>query len=179
MLRRTLWLLGAVVLAGSTGLVCVVIAMRTKSPRLLGAVRRFNRAFTNRLQLRSAGRPGAYASVVRHRGRTSGRFYETPVVPFATDDGFLIALPYGPNTDWLKNVLADGSAVLVTDGRTYSVERPEVISTEQVKDMFPAKEQRTHRRFGVRHCLLVRRVETGDGGGAATGPQVEHSAESR
>jgi hypothetical protein len=160
MLRRALTLLGglAVGLAAFAGF--LVVAMRTKSPRLLRAVRRFNRAFTNKLQRRSAGKPGAYASVIRHQGRVSGRTYETPVVPFATDGGFLISLPYGPNTDWLKNVLASGSAVLVTDGRTYTVDRPEVIATRAVADLFPPNEQRTHRVFGVDQCVRVRRVET-------------------
>lgn len=142
MWRRTLALVGALLLAVGACLVFLIVAMRTKSPRLLGAVRRFNRAFTNKLQRQLAGRPGAYASVIRHRGRTSGRSYETPVVPFATDDGFLIALPYGPNTDWLKNVLASGSAILVTEGRTYTIGRPEIIPTDMVKDVFPL--QRAH-----------------------------------
>jgi hypothetical protein len=71
----------------------VVVAMRTKSPRLLGAVRRFNREFTNKLQRRSAGAPEAYASLIRHRGRRSGRVYETPIVPFVRDDEFLVPLP--------------------------------------------------------------------------------------
>jgi deazaflavin-dependent oxidoreductase (nitroreductase family) len=160
MLRRTTTFVGVLILAFSTWFVFLVLAMRTKSPRLLTTVRRFNRAFMNKLQLRSAGRPGAYASVIRHRGRRSGRTYETPVVPFASDDGFLISLPYGPNTDWLKNVLASGSAVLVTDGRTHTVDRPEVISTAIVKDQFPPNEQRTHRWFGVDQCLQLRSVES-------------------
>jgi deazaflavin-dependent oxidoreductase (nitroreductase family) len=158
--RRTTTVLAAVVLAFSAWFAFIVVAMRTRSPRLLTTVRRFNRAFMNKLQLRSAGRPGVSASVIRHRGRRSGRTYETPVVPFASEDGFLISLPYGPNTDWLKNVLASGSAVLVTDGRTHTVDRPEVISTAMVKDQFPSKEQRTHRWFGVDQCLRLRSVES-------------------
>jgi hypothetical protein len=126
------------------------------------------------LSARSAGKPGAYASVIRHRGRVSGRFYETPVVPFATDDGFLIALPYGPNTDWLKNVLASGSAVLVTDGRTYTVDRPEVIATGAVTDLFPPREQRTHRWFGVDQCLRVGRVETEGAAEPGADPAIGH-----
>jgi hypothetical protein len=30
-----------------------------------------------------------------------------------TGDGFVIGLPYGPNTDWLKNVLAAVAAFRV------------------------------------------------------------------
>ena len=170
MLRAALVFVAALAVAACAGLVFLVVAMRTKSPRLLGAVRRFNRAFTNKLQRRSAGRPGAYASLIQHRGRTSGRFHETPVVPFATDDGFLISLPYGSNTDWLKNVLASGSAVLVTNGQTCTVDHPEVVATDDVKDEFPPKEQRTHRWFGVDQCLRLHLVEATDPPEQATDP---------
>lgn len=162
MLRLALIFVAVVALAVCAGFAFIVVAIRTNSPRLLGVVRRFNRAFTNKLQRRSAGRPGAYASLVRHRGRTSGQSYETPIVPFATDSEFLISLPYGSNTDWLKNVLASGSAVLVTDGRTCTVDSPEVLATDEVRDEFPPKEQRTHRRFRVAQCLRLRLVEAND-----------------
>jgi deazaflavin-dependent oxidoreductase (nitroreductase family) len=170
--KRTLAVVGALVVGLSASFLFLVVAMRTKSHRLLGAVRRFNRAFTNKLQMPSAGRPGAYASVIRHRGRTSGRSYETPVVPFPTDDGFLIALPYGPNTDWLENVLASGSAVLVTEGHTYTVGEPEVIPIATVEDQFPPNEQRSHRWFGVDQCVRLRRLEPDDGTDPGEPPTV-------
>ena len=69
-----------------------VVGMRRRSPTVINAVRRLARA-TKRLPLKSAGRSRAYASVVRHVGRTSGREYETPVRAVATADGFVIALP--------------------------------------------------------------------------------------
>ena len=159
MVRRTLFVLRVVVggMVAFTGL--VVVAMRTKSPPLLDAVRWFNRTFTNRLQRPFAGKPGAYASVIRHQGRRSGRSYETPIVPFAVDDGFLVSLPYGPTTDWVANVLAQGSAVLVHEGRTLTVDRPEVVPVAQVEDLFPPSEQRTHRMFRVEHCLRLHSAE--------------------
>jgi hypothetical protein len=81
-------LLGAL-LIGLLAVSCAfVLGMRARSPRLLDAVRRFNRAFSNPRQMRSAGTPGAYASVIRHTGRSSGKPYETPVGAVATEDGF-------------------------------------------------------------------------------------------
>jgi hypothetical protein len=88
----------------------------------------------------------------------SGRAYETPVGAVATDDGFVIALPYGLRADWMKNVLASGSATIVNEGRTYEVDRPEIIPLEEGNAYFPGKEQRTHCRFGVENCLRLRRV---------------------
>ena len=161
MVRWIVGLVGALVVGAGACFAALVVGMRTKSPRLLGVVRRFNRTVTNRLQRATAGRPGAYASVVRHRGRTSGRPYETPVVPFAIDGGFVIPLPYGADADWARNVLAHASGELVTDGRTYALDRPEVVPTEAVGDVFPPGERRTHRWFGVTQCLRVRAVEAG------------------
>lgn len=89
------------------------------------ALRLFTRAMRP-LALRSAGREGTATSVVRHVGRRSGRTYLTPVVVARHDDSFLIALPYGERTDWLKNVLAAGSASIMANGRSYDVDRPEV-----------------------------------------------------
>jgi hypothetical protein len=98
--------------------------------------------------------------VIRHQGRRSGRSYETPIVPFATDDGFVVSLPYGSTADWVENVLALGTAVLIHEGRTFAVNRPEVVPVAQVEGLFPPSEQRTHRLFRIEHCLRLRRVET-------------------
>ncbi len=46
--------------------------MRKKSPPVLNAVRKTSRAMKP-LVLKSAGKPGAYVSVIRHVGRTTGR----------------------------------------------------------------------------------------------------------
>jgi hypothetical protein len=37
--------------------------------------------------------------VVVHRGRRSGRVYQTPVNVFATEDGYVVALTYGPDAE--------------------------------------------------------------------------------
>jgi deazaflavin-dependent oxidoreductase (nitroreductase family) len=152
---------GLVLLLVALGVV-FMIGMRTRSPLVLDAVRRFNRAFTNPRAMKRAGTPGAYASVIRHVGRTTGRPYETPVGAFASDDGFVIALPYGSDADWLKNVLASGFATIVDEGNTYTVHRPELVPTGEAAPYLPPKEQRTLRRFGVDRCLRVRLMEPDD-----------------
>jgi len=136
----------------------LLVGMRMKSPLVLDAVRRFNRDVTNRFTMETAGTPGAYASVIRHVGRTTGLPHETPVRATATDDGFLIALPYGTRADWLKNVRASGSATIVDEGTTYEVDQPEIIPLADVSSQFPLMDQRTLSRFGVDQCLRVRRV---------------------
>lgn len=118
------------------------------------ALRLFTRALRP-LALRSAGRDGAATSVVRHVGRRTGRAYQTPVVVARHDDSFLIALPYGERTDWLKNVLAAGSASIMTDGRSYDVGRPEVIPMAEATAYFRPREQHMHRQFHVDTALKV------------------------
>jgi deazaflavin-dependent oxidoreductase (nitroreductase family) len=162
-------LVGGVVLAFVAIGIVFVAGMRTKSPLVLDAVRKTGRAMKP-LALRSAGTPGAYASVIRHVGRTTGRPYETPVQAMAADDGFVIALPYGSNTDWLKNVLASGSATIVNEGNTHEVNRPEIVPIAVADRHFPPQDQRAHRLFGVDQCLRVRRVEPGETSERGAGP---------
>jgi deazaflavin-dependent oxidoreductase (nitroreductase family) len=114
------------------------------------------------LALRSAGREGSATSVVRHVGRRSGRRYQTPVVAARHDDSFLIALPYGQRTDWLKNVLSTGSAVVVSKGHTYEVGQPRVIPMAEATAYFRPREQRMHRRFHVDSALQVRQQQEAD-----------------
>ena len=111
-------------------------------PARARALIRLQRAIINPQQMRSAGTPGAYAAVIRHRGRTSGRPYETPVGVVAADDGFVIALVYGSRTNWLQNVLASGSATIVHEGQTYEVDQPEIIPMQAVAARFTAGDQR-------------------------------------
>jgi deazaflavin-dependent oxidoreductase (nitroreductase family) len=136
-----------------------VFGLRAKSPSVRNAVRHFNRAVSNPLQMRSAGAPGAYASIIKHRGRTSGKAYETPVDAVPTDDGFVIATVYGSGTDWLKNVLASGSATIVRDGRSFRVADPRIVPMTEARYLFPEKEQRAHRRFRIDRCVLLRRID--------------------
>jgi hypothetical protein len=77
-------------------------------------------------QMKTAGQPGTFAGVLRHTGRISGTAYETPLATKPIDDGFVIDLVYGPRTEWLKNLLASGTATIVYGGTTYEVDHPEV-----------------------------------------------------
>jgi deazaflavin-dependent oxidoreductase (nitroreductase family) len=169
MWRRLAKFVGGLSLAlGVIGIVFVA-GMRTKSPLVLNPVRRAGRA-SKRFVLKSSGTPGGIASVVRHVGRTTGRTYETPVQAVPTDDGFVIALPYGPNTDWLKNVLAAGSATVMHEGNLHRVDQPAIVPLSVAAPLFSPKDQRTHRLFGVDQYLLVRRADPDNGGNHVADP---------
>jgi deazaflavin-dependent oxidoreductase (nitroreductase family) len=159
MMKRVLALLvGGLCLVAVILLMVFTVGMRAKSPIVLNTIRKLNRTYFNPRQ-RDAGDPGAYASLIRHTGRITGALYETPVVAAATEDGFVIALPYGPQADWVKNVLAKGSATIVNEGLTHRVSEPQVVAIETADPYFSAKDQRAHRIFGTRECLRTRRDE--------------------
>ena len=160
MVRRVAIVLGVALTVVLAALSIVVIGIRTKYPPVLNRVRRYARDVGNPRQLRSAGTPGAHASVLRHTGRKSGKQYQTPVTARWTADGFVIGLPYGPNTDWLKNVLSAGRATIRFGGASHDVDHPELVGIHQVDEYFAPKEQRAHERFQVHDALMVRTVGT-------------------
>ena len=164
-MEKVLVVLGVVAISVAAFLVAFLLGMRARSPKVLNTVRRVNRAFFNKMQMRSAGTPDAYAAVVHHRGRRSGTRYETPVGAEPTEDGFVIATVYGRNSDWLKNVLAATEGAITYEGETITVDRPEVVPIDNVIEYFPAKTRRSLRRFGVTHAVRLRRAVTA---GAAT-----------
>jgi deazaflavin-dependent oxidoreductase (nitroreductase family) len=88
-------------------------------------VGRWNRAGLNRLTTPVMRRLPGFA-VVHHVGRRSGRHLRTPVNLFPVDGGYVIALTYGPDTDWLKNVLAAGGCELEVRGRRVRCTSPVV-----------------------------------------------------
>jgi deazaflavin-dependent oxidoreductase (nitroreductase family) len=118
------------------------------------ALRKLTHA-TRPMAMKKAGMVGSYNSVVKHVGRSSGRGYQTPIVAVKHNGNFLIALPYAQRTDWMKNVLATGHATIVADGETYEVDQPQVIPMSEATAYFGLKEQKLHRRFGVKTCLRL------------------------
>ncbi len=161
MLGTLLIIVGGGVVAILAIAVLVLLGVRARKRLAVDLLRRFSRLF-NPLQMRTAGSRGATTSVVRHVGRTSGRALATPVDAIATEDGFLIALPYGTQSNWVRNVLASGSATIAKDGQVHPVVRPELVPLATVESRFPLSDQRSLRMFRVQHCLRLRRVDAAD-----------------
>jgi hypothetical protein len=158
MRKWSLKALGGAIVAIFAFWVIFTVAMRRSYEPVVKRVRYFNRTVGNPRAMLSAGQPGAYASVIQHVGRSSGSSYETPIVPFATDDGFVVPLPYGSTADWVRNVLAADSAVIINEGTAYRVEAPEVIASDIAMVDIPPKNQWSLRLYNVDQFLLVRTV---------------------
>jgi deazaflavin-dependent oxidoreductase (nitroreductase family) len=125
---------------------------------------RVNLAFTNRLTRPLAARLPWFA-VVEHVGRRSGQLRQTPLNAFDRGSGrWTVALTYGPDVQWVRNVLAAGRCRMMVQGRWIELAEP-----RRYHD--PA---RRHVPLVVRWALTVLHVEwflelreaPGPGGGA-------------
>ncbi|MFG1926889.1 hypothetical protein [Cryptosporangium sp. NPDC048952] len=66
-------------------------------------------------------------AVVHHRGRRSGRALTVPIALVATPDEFVVNLPWGAGTNWVRNVLAADGCVVRWKGLDHPVSAPAVI----------------------------------------------------
>ena len=122
-------------------------------PRTLA---RLNKIGLNRVTTRLAPVvPGI--GVVVHHGRRSGRRYQTPVNVFPSGAGYVIALTYGPDSDWVRNVLAAGRCELRTGGRTVALTAPRLYRDEERRHIRPA-ERAALRALGVADFLSLERA---------------------
>ncbi|MFC8921423.1 nitroreductase family deazaflavin-dependent oxidoreductase [Cellulosimicrobium sp. NPDC057127] len=115
-------------------------------------VARSNKHVLNPLMLRVATGVGPMA-VVRHVGRRSGLDRRTPVFAFAYRDGgrvrVVLALTYGPDVDWVRNVDAAGSFVLERRGEEYVVDDVRRVTGEDGARLVPAPVRVALRLLGV------------------------------
>jgi deazaflavin-dependent oxidoreductase (nitroreductase family) len=86
----------------------------------------FNLVVTNRITILFAARLPGFG-VLTHTGRESDKVYRTPVNVFRAPDGFLIALTYGRESEWVKNVLAADGCRLETRGVKYQLSAPSIV----------------------------------------------------
>ena len=65
-------------------------------------------------------------SIIKHRGRTSGTVYETPVSAYRKANTLAILLAHG-KTNWVKNILAAGEADIRLGRRDLHLVNPRVV----------------------------------------------------
>lgn len=92
---------------------------------------------------------------LKHVGRKSGKRYRTPLLVFATHDGYAILIGYGPQTDWVKNVLAGGPTVLHKRGRPIELVNPRVVSKDEAADLVLPRSRLFYRLFPYNEATLL------------------------
>ncbi len=97
------------------------------APRWLARV---NLHVTNRILGPLATRmPGM--GVVVHVGRKTGRVYRTPVIVFRRGNRFVIALTYGRESEWVRNVVAQDGCELETSRHRLQLTNPYLYRDEK------------------------------------------------
>jgi deazaflavin-dependent oxidoreductase (nitroreductase family) len=113
----------------------------------------FNLAVTNRITTRFAGRLPGFG-IVTHAGRKSGKLYRTPVNVFRAPEGFLIALTYGRDCEWVKNVLAAGGCDLETRGVVHQLVAPTIVH-DPARRRFPLLVRTVLRLIGANDFMQL------------------------
>lgn len=100
----------------------------------LQGIRPFTIRFVNPITRLVAGwLPGF--GILHYRGRTTGKAYRTPMNVFRRGDHMVFALTYGPDVQWVKNVLAAGELEVRTMGRTLHLVEPELFHDPDQREM--------------------------------------------
>jgi deazaflavin-dependent oxidoreductase (nitroreductase family) len=121
---------------------------------------RFNRHVTNPAARTFGGRVPPFGIVIHH-GRKSGQEYRTPIWVFPARDGFTIALTYGSDRDWVRNIRTTGHFDLIYRKATYSLTDPALIEEEHGMADLPTILRPVLHTMGVTEFLHARRDPNG------------------
>jgi deazaflavin-dependent oxidoreductase (nitroreductase family) len=101
---------------------------------------------------------------IEHRGRKSGRTYQTSVVAWPVKDAVVIPLPYGVDTDWHKNVKAAGECRLTLNGKIWNLERPRQIDRHEALAHVPLLARIIIQLTRIDHYVYLSQSATGPSG---------------
>jgi len=102
-------------------------------PAAPGWLRRFVTRWFNPLVVRLGlvgGRRSPWG-FLEHTGRTTGAVYRTPVLPRLAGDHAWIALPYGVDVNWARNVRAAGHCRLQVHDLVYELDEPATVTAAE------------------------------------------------
>jgi deazaflavin-dependent oxidoreductase (nitroreductase family) len=115
---------------------------------------RFNLVATNRLLGPVAERLPGFA-VITHVGRRTGQVHRTPVNLFRSDERYVVALTYGRDSQWVRNVLAAGGCEVSTRGERLRLVDPAVVH-DASRALVPAPIRAILGAIGVDDFLTLR-----------------------
>lgn len=95
---------------------------------------------------------------VEHVGRRSGARYTTPVAVVPAAGTFYIGLPWGRETDWVRNLRAAGGGTMVWRGQRYDVSDPTFVGKDEVLGAARLPQREILKRWSLADFLRVRRV---------------------
>ena len=114
---------------------------------------RFNRDYVNPAAVRRGRWP-----VLVHTGRKTGQTRRTPIGAEPIEGGYLFFVNYGPETDWLQNVMASGSARLEIDGDSVELSQPRLLPRDAAYQLLDTKAKTPPSWVGLERCLVMTQV---------------------
>lgn len=101
-------------------------------------------------------------ALVKHRGRKSGRPYETPIaIVGSNSEAVYIALPWGRGTDWVRNLRAAEGGTLVWKGQMVAVSEPAFVNKDEALAAAPQVRRKVAGRWPVEDFLRLRLQPSG------------------
>ena len=122
---------------------------------LIDRVRVFNKHVTNKILIHISGKKFGHFAILSHTGRKSGRLYRIPIIAEPVDGGFVVALTYGREVDWYKNVMAKGGCSIYWKKTDHPLIHPELIEKEIGLLAFPAMIRSALKKAGTEYFLKL------------------------
>lgn len=139
---------------------------RTTGVPIPHVVTTFTHHVLNPLIIRAAGR-GSVGDL-EHVGRSSGRVFHTPIMAFRQSDVVTIALTYGTEVDWYRNLRAAGGGRLRLGGSVLRLGPPRPIGIDDGMARIPNPQKAILPVIRCRDFIELRVLgETPVGDGAA------------
>jgi deazaflavin-dependent oxidoreductase (nitroreductase family) len=147
--------LGAVVVVEFVEIVLMMWGLRGGNSRVIGLVTLYHKYVTNPVMVRFFSGRSAHAALLHHVGRRSGKAYVTPLTAHRSEDTIIIPLPYGTGVDWLRNLQAAGQGVVELEGRSVTVDEPDVVPVDRVIALLPPSVARLVQLHDTKHALRL------------------------
>ncbi|MGB9359575.1 MAG: nitroreductase family deazaflavin-dependent oxidoreductase [Acidimicrobiia bacterium] len=125
-------IVGVIVLEQIFETALMMWAFKSRNPRVIGWLTWYHKHVTNPVWVRFFAGRSTNSALLHHVGRKSGKAFVTPLTAHKSEDTIIIPMPYGTETDWLRNLQAAGQGVVELDHLSYSVDEPEVVPVDEV-----------------------------------------------
>ena len=119
-------------------------------PKWLATV---NKHVFNPREVRKGKRP-----ILVHNGRSSGKVYETPLDAIPTETGYVLPVRYGLDSDWVQNVVGQGSAKLRIEGGEHEMRSGGTVDQTEALRQLPSGYEPSKDFMTTDDYLLLERV---------------------
>jgi deazaflavin-dependent oxidoreductase (nitroreductase family) len=100
-----------------------------------------------------------WAAQIRHVGRRTGKAYVTQATAHVHGNVIVIALTFGNESDWSRNVRAAGGCFIRMNGRDYRASNPQLLRRKDAVDLirsaFNPLERAGFRLLGIRQFMRL------------------------